>query len=162
YDLGTMPPRHVGSVPEALFTPDGRLVAVRNETGADLLELPTLQKRGTCNHPQDYRPPIFGWEPHAEFAPDREMLGVTDLMCDLITARFVEWLGARLKSPSGSGAPFVVRLWGTEGQGELGGYERCLAAGFSRDGKLLATLYEDGTIRLWELPPRNPIAGIIA
>src|SRR5262249_40270967 len=44
YDLGTMPPRHVGSVPEALFTPDGRLVAVRNETGADLLELPTLQK----------------------------------------------------------------------------------------------------------------------
>jgi WD40 repeat protein len=40
-------------------------------------------------------------------------------------------------------------------------FDDCYQALYSPDGKTLATAHADGTVRLWDVPPRKPVLAIV-
>ena len=64
------------------------------------------------------------------------------------------------KQPS-YGYDGVARLWDVERCKELACFEDCDQVLYSPDGKTLATAHRDGTVRLWDVPPRKPMLAIL-
>jgi WD40 repeat protein len=53
--------------------------------------------------------------------------------------------------------PNIVRLWDVETVREIGTFHDCEAAMYSPDSKTLVTAHYDGTIMVWDIPPRKPL-----
>src|SRR5262249_46674180 len=52
--------------------------------------------------------------------------------------------------------PWLIRVWAVETAEELLALLGCQETRFSPDGKLLAAAYADGTVQVWDVPPRKP------
>jgi WD40 repeat protein len=95
------------------------------------------------------------------FSSDSTMVVVTNLRREL-NNQFVQWLASFLpiKSPNQWGP--VARLWDVQTGAELAAFDGSTEAFFSPDSKTLATLQEDGTLRLWDIPGRTSIWRILS
>jgi WD40 repeat protein len=116
-----------------------------------LMDSTTSHSRGTIS--------TRGGASAISFAPDNSSLLATRVTshvnCNVIT-RFL-----------GSYVPVfeprdeeVVRLWDVETAKEIGTFVDCSQALYSPDGKTLATAHSDGTIKVWDIPPRKPLLRI--
>jgi WD40 repeat protein len=57
----------------------------------------------------------------------------------------------------------VIRIWNTESGKELTSLQKCQGPfAFSPDGQTLAARNQDGTLQLWDVPPRKPLGLIFA
>jgi WD40 repeat protein len=56
----------------------------------------------------------------------------------------------------------VVRLWDTETGKQTAAFFQCRRAFFSPDGKTLASLHENGVLKLWALPLQRPMVVSLA
>ena len=56
----------------------------------------------------------------------------------------------------------VVRLYDAETASEVMAFPHCSQASFSPDGQLIATVTEDGTIRIWPAQPTKSLALLAA
>jgi WD40 repeat protein len=55
----------------------------------------------------------------------------------------------------------MVRLWDVDGVKQIAHFEARRAL-LSPDGKSLATTHENGTIKVWDVPPRKPVFTTVA
>jgi WD40 repeat protein len=57
----------------------------------------------------------------------------------------------------------VIRIWNTESGKELESLQNCQGPfAFSPNGQTLAARNQDGTLQLWDVPPRKPLGLILA
>src|SRR5207253_3002017 len=71
---------------------------------------------------------------------------------------FAGWVGFSRPRDSWlwSGDP-IARLYDADTADELMAFENCSQAHFSPDGRLLTTVNDDGTVRIWHAPPRKSL-----
>jgi WD40 repeat protein len=125
----------------------------------------TFQPHGPMWRAGDRRPPLgfigpvtnFNNAVECQLAPDGKTVIVTGLSAGIsanpVTALFDRY-AAWFKTP-GSGE--VARLWDVETAQELVAFDGCTHALYSPDGKTLITMYADGTVKVWDVPPRKPV-----
>jgi WD40 repeat protein len=139
----------------------------------ELHDTATMEKRGTLWAPGDRAtfsmmwPSLPGSPPTIEpvsikyqFAPDSKTVIVTGITEPARGNSVTDFLGqyiAKLKPTERS----VARLWDVETAQELATFHFCRGlyspALYSTDGKTLATAHEDGTVKVWDVPPRKPV-----
>jgi hypothetical protein len=96
--------------------------------------------------------------PSCDFSPDSKFVVMKGLWHQIPGSTLPGWFPLQRRQPT---AGYVVRLWNAETGEEIASFEDCRETMFSPDSKTLATAHGDGTIRLWDIPPRRPIWLII-
>lgn len=102
-----------------------------------------------------------------QFSPDSRMVAVTGIYPRTMDNPFFRWIRDYLPIKFAGQWQDVARLWDVETGAELGAFHGCAdpygstTVLFSPDSKTLATLQEDGTMRLWDVPPRARIWQIL-
>jgi WD40 repeat protein len=157
-----------------LFSPDGKWLLVGDPMSADLLETTGFEHRGSFFKPV-FRPPsvaigplnVYTPPPLLTFSPDSKTVLATRLSHQPSESllRYVRkpLLDTKrsLKRVGFLPPPAAARLWDVETARELAAFDGCRQALFSPDGKTLAAAYQDGTIRIWDVPPRKPVGFIL-
>jgi WD40 repeat protein len=154
-----------------LVSEDGRWLLVWIPNGALVLDAVSGDVRGELRNPRDEEYAggrvTIGWGPFGPdtqgvFGPDGNTVVITGLGRNRKVGPIIDWLSDRgLPMPSDNYLR-VARLWDVERRKELACFPDCRQALYSPDGKTLATAHRDGTIRLWDVPPRKPILAILA
>jgi WD40 repeat protein len=152
---------------EGRVSPDGKWVALPNETGVDIVETISGTSHGTLHKAGDYD---RGWTHYAiswrhssgraAFAPDSGTIFVAGFDHGSRPSLLDKWVPARFDPLRGKREGRVARLWEVESGRELAAFAGCHSALFSPDGRLLATRQDDD-IRIWNLPIRKPLAPIL-
>jgi WD40 repeat protein len=163
WDVTAWPVRHVTTVESRnVLSPDCKLLARWLPSSAvELQDLDSMRVRAILESPDgDAGTP--GWE--IRFSPDSTSVATKGALHDPpkpgpVTGWF-QWLFGF--SPSSYRLLSVVRLWSTENGRELQRFPNCHDAEFSPDGHTLATFSDDGTIQLWDLPPRPALGRLIS
>jgi WD40 repeat protein len=96
------------------------------------------------------------------FGPHGKTVVIAGLGRNRKVGPIIDWLAQRGLSLPSDDYVRVARLWDVERCQELACFPDCQQALYSPDGKTLATAHTDGTIRLWDLPPRKPVLAILA
>lgn len=145
-------------VPDSVVSSNGRWLATNRLAGATLFDIETLQEFCNLVNPGDTEP----GSPSITFSPGCKLAIVGQVYPPGRTSPLAGWVPQRLDPfwSSPIGEP-VVRLWEVESAQELLAFEECVKGAFSSDGKTLATLHFDNTIRLWNLPIRKPLGRIL-
>jgi WD40 repeat protein len=156
---------------QPLVSEDGRWLLVWIPNGAIVLAAVSGEVHGELRNPRDEAYTggriTFGmgpWGPDTQgvFGPDGNTVVITGLGRNRKVGPIIDWLSDRgLPMPSDNYLR-VARLWDVERRKELACFADCRQALYSPDGKTLATAHRDGTIRLWDVPPRKPILAILA
>jgi WD40 repeat protein len=154
-----------------LVSEDGRWLLVWIPNGALVLDAVSGKVHGELRNPRDEAysggwivSGMGPWGPPTQgvFGPDGKTVVITGLGRNRKVGPIIDWLSQRgLPLPSDDYLR-VARLWDVERRQELACFPDCRQALYSPDGRTLATAHEDGTIRLWDLPPRKPILSILA
>ena len=153
------------------FSEDGRWFVVRNEKGAKFLDTRSDQRRRELRNPIDlWKGEYLGsfnagpeaYFPALTIAPDgnKAVMEGPDVMP--LKARISRWQPSRRGWPSFDPVPRVDKLWDTESGQVLVTLRKCKETLFSPDSKSLATSYDDGTVRIWDVPPRKPLGTLFA
>ncbi len=161
----------VSAIAEILhISADDSWLLVETDSGnVDLYETTTFQKRSEVSVPGDCYLSLQSSERYPSnrdlynFAPDGKTILVTGMNSNEKGTPVSQFLGQYISAlgPRTSWSmPNVVRLWDVETAREIGTFYDCEAAMYSPDGKTLVTAYYDGTIQVWDVPPRKPIAPI--
>jgi WD40 repeat protein len=139
---------------------DGRLMLVldyNNPGGFGVMELSTLQQRLQLLRPHEIVNSSFS----GQFAPDNKTIVVWRIASwrgpDPITSLYYQ----NFTTSKGVKIVTDARMWDLETCKELADFEDCHFAVYSADSKLLATAHEDGTVRIWDVPPRKPLVAIL-
>jgi WD40 repeat protein len=145
-------------------SPDGKWVALPNETGVEVVETITGASHGTYHRAGDAD---WSWNSsynssrlssgRVAFAPDSRTMVVTGFHHRGTPSLLDKWVPAQFDVLRGKMGGSVARLWAVESGRELAAFPGCPSAQFSPDGRLLATRHEDD-IRIWKPPPRKPLA----
>jgi WD40 repeat protein len=147
-------------------SPDGKLLLIVQPDGAELLDATTLAKCGTLHREGDGLPPSHGSHfgfprlPHFAFSPDSKMVISTGLAVfprdqHPMFGWLTSWLG--LRRPLFESGVAVARLYDAGKAAEVEAFDRCSQACFSPDGRLIATVHDDGAIRIWDIPARKSV-----
>src|SRR5262245_33998205 len=149
---------------------DNRLAAVPDQSGASVWDAVTGSFLGELNVPGDssFSLRMGGGAseniysgPKVVFSPDTRVALVDDLMCPSMSATFEILLAGRYQDALSGGHGLVTRLWQVETGEHLATIPSSWEAMFSPDGRTLATLNRDGTVNLWDVPPRKPLLLIL-
>jgi WD40 repeat protein len=131
----------------------GRVTIVDTLTGQEQLALPEEDNR------DKWRP----WNGKSELSPDRRLFVLSQLGHKRELIR--EWIARlvpRLQAPTDEEESWI-RCWDLITGREYPSLPRCGDDfSFSPGGGTLATLGNDGTVKLWDLPPRKPFGLILA
>jgi WD40 repeat protein len=147
---------------------DRWLLALSKSHKVELYDTATFQKRGTISVPGDG---IFAiamgqavsptvWDLY-QFTPDSTKVLVTRMDHYEKTNPVTDFLGEHIPGFKPKGLWWVSRLWDVETARQIATFTECGQADCSSDGKTLVTAHEDGTIKLWDIPPRKPILAIL-
>jgi hypothetical protein len=148
-------------------SPDGKVLLIVKDDGAELLDAETLAKRGTLHKDGDHLPIQFGGSfgpqlPNFTFSADSKMVIATGLVIkpteSPISDWFAGWFGFRRPTRSflWSGDP-IARLYDVDTASEMIAFQNCSQACFSPDGRLIAIAHDDGILQIWHAPPRKPL-----
>ena len=131
--------RAIGSYPtEPAISPDGRLLAVRDESSVKLVDAATGRERGHLTKAGDTVSWGYGsFPPHTSypsvtFSPDGRVVVVWRLYENVV----------------GRGLAGITRVWQVEPLRELRVLESCRDLRFSPDSRALVTLEADGSLNL--------------
>jgi WD40 repeat protein len=142
-------------------SPDGQWLVRPDGTGGELLEGRTFGARRSLRHPGDHLsvpPPFPAWEyPTARFSPDSKMVLLSGLEQERRRLALSEWRSGRFDRVCWAEDESIARLWDVRTGAEAAAFEDCTEGLFSPDGKTLATVHGDGTIQIWDVPPRRPL-----
>ncbi len=149
---------------------NGRWVLVWIPNGAVVRDTVTGRQIGELRNPGDEEPEMFmvsgspPWAPWTKgfFSPDSKTVVITGLGRNRKTSPMYEWLSdLGIWKHASFGYDGVARLWDVERCKELACFEDCDRVLYSPDSKTLATAHKDGTVRLWDVPPRKPMLAIL-
>jgi WD40 repeat protein len=165
----TSTPINIGSFsPHATLSSDSHWLAVPHDNGVTLYRVAGMQQHGSFTVNADRGPSMWGIYnnmkeyPSLIFSPDASLLAVAGLYhyppSSPIISRMPSWVSRFLYPAGGS----VVRLWDTESGKQHAALFGCTQVFFSPDGKMLASLYENGVLKLWGLPLHRPLATSLA
>jgi WD40 repeat protein len=146
---------------------DHWLLALSKSHEVELYDTATFQKRGNISVPGDGTWMLMSgqtfspseWDLY-RFAPDSKTVLVTGMAAYEHGNPVTDFLGQYI-SAFGPAYPNVVRLWDVETAQRIATFMDCRDALYSPDGKTLVTAHKDGTIRVWNVPPRRPVFRII-
>jgi WD40 repeat protein len=166
WDLSDKPAAKIGAylADQVLLSPDGSLVAtvVRNSKSSDY----TVSLRSVESQRETVLLSVSDSDCHVEFSPDGGMLAVRVVRYPPPTGMvqsIKEWLNANFGWPAQNGdADLQSDLWDVTSDSRIATLQGCCPLAFSPDGKTLAAIAEDCTIKLWDLPPRKPLGLILA
>jgi WD40 repeat protein len=154
-----------------VFSGDDRRMLNLHDDGADVLEPGASTKRGEIrsagdkDYPPSYPLRRFWDEPpctKAVFSPNGETVAITGLYNERKTDVFTSWLAQYVNGTSaGSEYVPVARLWDVQRCKELACFDNCNEVLYAPDGRTLATAHADGTVRLWDVPPRKPLLALL-
>lgn len=132
--------RELGTYPtDPVFSPDGRFLAVREESRVSLQEIGTGNQVARLTHPDDVTSSFFGSYnnhrsyPSVTFSPDGRLLIVGDL---------------HHRDGRRHG---YARLFQVEPVRELAVLESCRQVMFSPDGRAFAVLTSTGELKVWQI-----------
>src|SRR5262249_54139193 len=151
-----------------LVSAGGRWLLVWIPNGALVLDAVSGKVHGELRNPRDEEfagPRIeVGWGPDTEgvFGPDGKTVVITGLGRNRKEHPIIPLLYKLGLVDRFDNYLHVARLWDVERPQELACFPDCQQALYSPDGKTLATAHRDGTIRLWDVPPRKPLLAILA
>jgi WD40 repeat protein len=97
-----------------------------------------------------------------QFSPDSRMVVVTGIHRNVKLNSDFKRLCSFLSIKTAKEWGPVARLWAVETRAEVANFDGCTEVLFAPDSKTLATLQEDGTVHLWDIPARRatwPILG---
>jgi WD40 repeat protein len=100
--------------------------------------------------------------PSVVFSPDSRLLAVGDLWRHTRAPPLNSWIPGWIRGLVYPAHDPAVRLWETETGKQSAAFFQCRRAFFSPDGKTLATLHENGVLKLWALPLRRPVVTSLA
>jgi WD40 repeat protein len=165
-------PIQIGSFCEQSFPPtdgppvlsaDGQWLAVPQENGAKLYPTASMQEHVNLVVTDDVGPSFWGWNikytpsPSITFSPDSRLLAIADLWRHTRAPPLNSWIPGWIRDLVYPAHDRVVRLWETETGKQTAAFFQCRRAFYSPDGKTLATLHENGVLKLWALPLRRPL-----
>jgi WD40 repeat protein len=155
----TATPKRIGSFsPQATLSSDGQWLAVPHENGAKLYRVAGMQQHGEFTVKNDRGPSMWGSYnnmkeyPSLSFSPNGRLLVVSGLFRTGQTLPFTDWVPRWIRSFVYSADDSVVRLWETDTGKQHAAFSGCRQVFFSPDGKTLATLHENGVLKLWAIP----------
>jgi WD40 repeat protein len=90
------------------------------------------------------------------FSPDNNTICVSEQVSS--QTKLVAWNQCpdAVSSLLPGGQRHLTRLWRIEDGRQLAAFQDCQDVVFSSDGRLLAVLQNDNTIRIWDIPPSRP------
>ena len=136
-----------------IVTSEDRTWMLQSEkTGVHLVNLRS-GKELSLTHNTDTQPSSN--DARGKFSPDSRMVAVTEIYRNVNVnsnlKQFYSFLWIKLPKESGP----VARLWAVETGAEIAQFDDSTEVLFSPDSKSLATLQQDGTMHLWDLPTRT-------
>jgi len=173
WDVGARLNRRATFVTRDPRSPDGRWCAKEDYPGAEVFETTSPERRTLLQASADSTMPsrpcvICGQIPRTSvtFAPDSKTLLVTGLYHDpgqvWESLRWRAWEIGLTKDPFTEDVSFpVARLWRLADGKQIAAFRGCETGLFSPDGSTLATLHDNGTIRIWHVPPHKPLVWVL-
>lgn len=150
WDITTAPPRRIGSVADGLrldFSPDGKWLRAwpwmsgPADTEA-LLDAATFTKL-------PLRPGVI----ELTFAPDSQTIAGKEIVPP---SGFAQLLARCFPGCPGAVPYEALQVWTFPDWQEVASYPHVRSFTYFPDGRRMAVGLEDGTIELWDLPPRRP------
>ncbi len=160
--------KEVGGGLDALhISADDRRLLAKSKTGeVELYDTATFRKLGNISVPgegtisiamgQTFSP--SAWDLY-QFTPDSKAVLVTGMISFGHDNAITDFLGQYIPAFRPT-FPRVVRLWDVETGQQIAAFTDCWHALYAPDGKTVATAHEDGTIRIWDVPPRKPVLAL--
>jgi WD40 repeat protein len=128
------------------------------ETGVQLVDLRSGHDF-SLTHLKDTRTSSNGAD--GRFSPDSRFVAITGIRQHVKVNPEFKWLCSFLSLKADDESEVVARLWTVDTAAEVARFVDCNEALFSPDSKTLATLQEDGSVQLWDIPARSPIWQIL-
>ena len=94
-------------------------------------------------------------------SPDSKTLLVAGLHHSISKVPVSSWWRFWNITPATEESYPVARLWRLRDGKQLAAFRGCETGLFSSDSKTLAAMYDDGTIRIWDVPPRKPLLTVL-
>jgi WD40 repeat protein len=157
-----------GLNPLHISADDRWLLALSKSHKVELYDTATFQKRGIVSVPGDwFMASAMGQVSSPtqadlyQFTPDSKAVLVTWMFADDKRNRVADLLGEYIPAFKLKALPRVSRLWDVETARQIATFKDCGQARYSSDGKTVVTAHEDGTIKLWNVPPRKSMLAIL-
>jgi WD40 repeat protein len=141
------------------ISPDGQWLLRSQDPGVDLANLGSGNSF-SLSHPTDT---ATNEGPIGKFSPDSRLVIVAEIgQRDVGPVGFWQSLRSIFIRAPAQDWVWMARLWNVETGKQVAAFEGCTKALFSPDGQTLATLHDDGSVRLWDTsfpPPSWRIVG---
>jgi WD40 repeat protein len=158
-----------GLDPLHISADDRWLLALSKSGEVKLYDTATFQKRGTVSVRgdrilRDMTGQVLSPTDSDlyQFTPDSNAVLTTGMFADDKRNPVTDFLGECIPAFKPRSLPWVARLWDVETARQIATFKGCGRAFYSSDGKTLVTAYEDGTIKLWDVPPRKSMLTTLA